>query len=432
VDKVLIYLGPSLPLEIAKQILPDAIYRPPCRQADLLSDLVNENPNIVILIDGEFKQSLSTWHKEWVYALQYPGIKAVYGAASMGALRAAELEWLGMVGIGRIFGWYRDGLIEDDAEVSVSYTRQGDSYHLHSVPLVDIRAGAERNPEPFAQEFVAKMANIHYAERTLKRCVEVWTKFSTGSFPCYGQKEADAIEALKNYRNYKPKPKQQPVPDNLSFYFHALYDRDRRIRINGQEIPQQHVDAYVLLHNPEAERICWDSANQELALILCDHLSVMVTVEEIERENQRFQDRNEIHSKEDFDSFMENMGWSKHEYDRLQIQNARIRKLHHCLTVSKVYRRNTQSILDYLRTHDGFDYWAVQTAQCEQAIAQSGVDEWLGPNIETPTVELLRRHCEKEGLELHCTPEEYLLETGFSNFAELGIALQRTAAAKGE
>ena len=37
----------------------------------------------------------------------------------MGALRAAELSAHGMVGVGRIFGWYRDGVVVDDSEVAL-------------------------------------------------------------------------------------------------------------------------------------------------------------------------------------------------------------------------------------------------------------------------------------------------------------------------
>ena len=43
----------------------------------------------------------------------------VYGAASIGALRAAELDAFGMRGIGRIYEDFREGVLEDDDEVAV-------------------------------------------------------------------------------------------------------------------------------------------------------------------------------------------------------------------------------------------------------------------------------------------------------------------------
>jgi hypothetical protein len=73
-----------------------------------VTDVVRVLPSIIILADGVFSANLSVWHKEIVYALQYPGVKAIYGTASMGALRASELDFLGMVGIGRIYEWFQE------------------------------------------------------------------------------------------------------------------------------------------------------------------------------------------------------------------------------------------------------------------------------------------------------------------------------------
>ena len=112
------------------------------------------------------------------------------------------------------------------------------------------------------------------------------------------------------------------------------------------------------------------------------------------------------------------------------IQNARIRKLQHANTVAKMYRRNSQQIIDYLRTHQAFDYWAGQAVKSEKAIKQSGVDDWLGVNLEKTAFALLNEHFEHEGLDLKMLPEEYLLETGFSNCTELSVALERIKAGK--
>jgi TfuA-like protein len=423
-DKILVYLGPSLPLKRAREILPHAIYRLPAKQGDIVTDVVHFEPNIIILIDGVFRDNLSPWHKEFTWALQYPSVTAIYGAASMGALRAAELDWLGMIGVGKIYGWYRDGVTEDDSEVALTYAVRdstiGPLYYPNTVPLVDIRAA---NPPP---DFLAAMSKVYYGYRTEKLCQDTWGQDSP--FPRVNQKALDAEEVLQTFREYSPEPLQKPTPDNLSRYFYALYERDRRIKINGIEIPQQHIDAHVLLHHPEYERICSDALNQELALMLCDILRVMVSVEEIERENVRFQQKNNIETQEAFKHFLEVNGWSRAEYDRVMIQNARIRKLQHALTVSKMYRRNTLAILDYLRTQGGFDYWAREATKVESRIQARGADDWLTLNEEQPAFGRLADHFEREGLELKCNFEEYLLETGFSNVTELGVALSRTAA----
>jgi hypothetical protein len=426
-ETVLVYLGPSLPLANAKAILPEAIYRPPARQADIVSDVTRFKPTHIILIDGCFRESLSPWHKELLYALQYPGIQAVYGAASMGALRAAELDYLGMIGLGKIYQWYRDGVTEDDAEVAVNYAEHKGLYHLNSVPLVDIRAGVESLGGE-ADWFLDAMREIPYEERTRNLCEKRWQEDTIEpGFPCIPQKQLDAELVLREFREHKPQPTKVPTPGDLTLTFEALYQRDRRIDINGVSIPQQHLDAYVLLHNPEWERICWDSANQELALILCNVCNVQVSLVDIERESGRFQQRAGIETIEDFNNFLECNGWNRPEFNQLMIRNARIRSLQHQLSVTKVLKRNTQAILDYLRTHQGFDYWALQAAQVEARLEN---DDSLLIDLEISPWSHLAEHMENEGLELKLTPEEYLLETGFSNLNELTVALQRTAAGK--
>jgi len=442
-ERIIVYLGPSLPLDRARKILPDAVYQPPARQGDIVSDLSVLQPNIIILIDGTFRDNLSVWTKELLYALQYPGIKAIYGAASMGALRAAELDFVGMIGIGQIYAWYRDGITDDDSEVAVQYAERnspkGPIYYVTTVPLVDIRAGMEHYRREFPDhkelngviaKFFTVMQATPYMDRTEKLCEDTWDHAFGIAFPRIPQKELDAIEALETFNAYVPDPKIKPNPDHLSTAFHALYERDRKIDVKGQQITQQHLDSYVILHNPEYERICWDAANQELALLLCDALFVMVTIEEVEHENNRFQKRSGVATPGDFEMMLEANGWGQEEYKRLMLQNARIRKLQHAMTVSKHSRRNTQSVLDYLRTHQAFDYWAEQAARKESDIATKGVDEWMGLTLEKSAWEMLHEHFESEGLDLKCSHEDYLLETGFSNQHELSVALTRLSLAK--
>ena len=61
----------------------------------------------------------------------------------MGALRAAELHSFGMVGIGRIFEAFRDGILEDDDEVALHHGPAQTGYIPLSEPMVNIRATLE-------------------------------------------------------------------------------------------------------------------------------------------------------------------------------------------------------------------------------------------------------------------------------------------------
>ena len=72
---------------------------------------------VIGLADGVFEDRPTVWHKEILWALER-GVRVI-GAASLGALRAAECAPFGMVGIGRIFERARDGGIEDDSDLAV-------------------------------------------------------------------------------------------------------------------------------------------------------------------------------------------------------------------------------------------------------------------------------------------------------------------------
>ncbi len=61
----------------------------------------------------------------------------VLGAASLGALRAVELEKYGMIGIGKIFELYKKNKIAADDEVAVTFTEE--TQHIQSEAMIDIR-----------------------------------------------------------------------------------------------------------------------------------------------------------------------------------------------------------------------------------------------------------------------------------------------------
>ena len=82
----------------------------------------------------------AVWHKEILPALD-EGI-AVFGAASMGALRAAELDAFGMIGVGDIYAGYRDGVLEDDDDVAIAHATAEEGFRELSDAMVNIRATA--------------------------------------------------------------------------------------------------------------------------------------------------------------------------------------------------------------------------------------------------------------------------------------------------
>jgi TfuA protein len=116
-NSIIIFTGPSLGPKEAKKIL-KADYRPPVGRGDV-TRAISDHPTIIGIIDGVFHQKPAVSHREIMDALN-TGI-IVVGGASMGALRAAELEDMGMIGVGTVFRAYKDGLVESDDDVAVVF-----------------------------------------------------------------------------------------------------------------------------------------------------------------------------------------------------------------------------------------------------------------------------------------------------------------------
>jgi hypothetical protein len=130
---IVVFLGPSIPADRARQIL-DAEYRPPAKRGDIY-EAAHSGAAVICLIDGVFFQECSVAHKEVLYAIER-GTK-VLGASSMGALRASELDVYGMEGVGEIYMAYKRGDLVSDDEVALIFDPL--TFEPRSEPLVNIR-----------------------------------------------------------------------------------------------------------------------------------------------------------------------------------------------------------------------------------------------------------------------------------------------------
>jgi hypothetical protein len=134
-----VFAGPSLPPGTRSGLRLD--WRPPAAAGDLLA-LRHEAPRTVLLLDGAFETCAAVWHKE-ILVLIEAGHR-VFGAASMGALRAAELAPLGMVAAGRIARAYITGLIDGDEEVAVAHAPEALGFRPLAEAMVNVRATLNR------------------------------------------------------------------------------------------------------------------------------------------------------------------------------------------------------------------------------------------------------------------------------------------------
>jgi hypothetical protein len=131
----------------------------------------------------------------------------------MGALRAAELQGFGMVGHGRIFEWYRDGVIEADDEVALIHGPAELGYPPLSEALVNIRATlAAAVPAVISADerdrLIAHAKACYFPDRSFASLLEAgpataWSNDRRAALACYlrqsriDQKRSDAIAALR-------------------------------------------------------------------------------------------------------------------------------------------------------------------------------------------------------------------------------------------
>ena len=143
-----VFLGPTLTVADGAKIL-HATFFPPVTLGDVHGVVSRHRPRAIGIVDGYFQWAPAVWHKEILWAIDQ-GVH-VFGAASMGALRAAELAPFGMHGVGRVFTAYRDGRLdgmdepfEDDDEVAVVHGPPESGYRGESEAMVNIRCTLAR------------------------------------------------------------------------------------------------------------------------------------------------------------------------------------------------------------------------------------------------------------------------------------------------
>lgn len=163
---IAVYAGPSLPTG-RRPTSPGIRWYPPAGRGDL--DRVDAPKGAtIVLVDGYMIHNHPPSPTE-VYRLVQRGY-TVWGCASLGALRAAELRDHGVQG----FGWVYDRVVDrtityDDELVAVLDPRTDTAVTLF---LVNIRYGLEqltasgRVDERQAEYVVARLSSVHFAQRT--------------------------------------------------------------------------------------------------------------------------------------------------------------------------------------------------------------------------------------------------------------------------
>jgi hypothetical protein len=237
--RIVLFSGPSRP---AVEPSANLEFRPPARRGDI-SRLKQEPNTAALLIDGAFLHEPAVTHLELLDFINSGRI--LIGAASVGALRAAELRSYGMIGVGCIFHHLLSQSITDDSELAVAMCPY--SFAALSVPIVNIRRclalavdlGLSRQ---IADRALDAALDIYFLDRTIRKLEAEWLKhvpeyarelIEIQNRPATDIKKADArmaiLHSLSMIEDDSMVPRPAPFGETV-----ALYSRRGGYDVQGQ------------------------------------------------------------------------------------------------------------------------------------------------------------------------------------------------------
>lgn len=444
--KVVIFLGPSLPLGDARAVLADAVYLPPAKQADILSAIGAHRPDVIGLVDGEFGQSLSVWHKEILYALER-GI-AVYGASSMGALRAAETSEFGMRGVGCIYEMFASGELNDDDEVALAHGQSDAGYRNLSEPMVNIRATfrAARDQGVIdaaaCERLTALAKSLFFPERTFARVfreaeaqgfdgalLERARQFARAHY--VDLKRQDALTLLHTLRDLRQPPQvEASFKLNRSHLFETLYNRDRRVSHDGMDVPLAAIANHAALHVADFNELNFGALNKALVTVLADLLEVTAGDEDIEAEATRFRTAKGLGGAEAWRDWLERNDLEEPEFRQMMAQMALCRKLQRWLVANRFAERTTRLVLDELRLRGEYEAVARAAAEQERILEEHHQDFKETSFRDLSTRDLVLAHLRVTPCRMHVHYKAWAEEAGFHTTEDLRVELLRARLAR--
>ena len=486
--KIVVFLGPSLPLAEAEAIL-EAIYLPPAGQSDLMSAVQVYQPDAIALIDGVFLSSPSTWHKEILYALGQ-GV-AVYGASSMGALRAAETDTFGMVGVGEIYQMYASGALMDDDEVALVHGSAEAGYGALSEPMVNVRATLQLAQEQggldseLHQQLIALAKAIYFPERTF---AAIFQRAEAAGMPTEAfislrafvqehyvdlkcQDSRLLLERLRDSLQERlglsdrsrsrlsDMPKALRTPPALTdpsanpaetseasetsestrtnfelaqtHLFATMYECDRKVRHQNTPIPLRQIAECVALQASDFDDLNFNSLNRMMAQVLAAQLNLTVEPAEIEQEKKRFCFKHHLRSDPELNRWLQENDLTAAEFQALMQEMATCRRLHRWFLNRQAYQRNVKGLLDELRLQNRYGEWAETAAQQEQVLQEHQVELNALCDRTQSLAELLRDGLQIDDAQIPPIPfQDWVFERGFLNTACLQVALMRAKIAR--
>lgn len=422
---IYVCLGPSASLDEARAVL-DATYLPPAAMGDVY-DLVRRGARAIVILDGFFERVPAVWHKEVLYALSN-GVR-VFGGASMGALRASELWSFGMEGVGRIFEDFRDGVLEDDDEVTVVHAPAESGYRPLSEAMVNLRDGLRRACDahaiaPATRELLASAAKKrHYPERSWE------ATFEDGLALGVPRAEIDALRAF--VRREKPNLKRDDAlavlrrvadaqreglaPHAPTFVFErtSLWDRmtatETRFaapRTRG-EVDAEAIARHLSLLAPDRREIVRSALLLRLVALDAARIGLQIEPEERASMRRRFLSRHGLDAPEQLEAWLADNALSPRELDAivdLECVTDQLVEMHYTtmptLTVTELQRQGL--LPEVTRAVAARDAFLRARGIDTPTLADAGIDEaallrWYQEHIAAIEAETLEDHAKELG-----------------------------------
>jgi len=382
----ILFAGPTLRPEDLRS-LAAAECLPPVQQGDIYRVASHRRPRAIGIVDGIFQHVPSVWHKEILWAMAN-GIH-VFGAASMGALRAAELHSFGMVGVGRIFEAYRSGALEpygdapfeDDDEVAVIHGPPETRYVALSEAMVNIRATlaeaatagviSAATREALVRAAKATFYQVRTYEALLERGAEAGVPpheiaalrswLPAGRVNLKRQDALEMLAAMRSFLDADPPPKQVAY----SFAHTTLWD-------NAVAACESELAALAAPENAIASELGIDHAGEAerraglwrmLALQECERRGIDCTAEERRHIATEFRRRHGLATAAKLERWLADNHLDDDGFNRLMADETRLHKLAAVLGPA-----GASCGLDHLRVSGRYARLAARAQDKEQSL----------------------------------------------------------------
>jgi hypothetical protein len=228
-----VYVGSSLTHDEVQRAFPGCIMRPPIARGDLYRDRLLHG-SVFLILDGVFHQQRAVSPREISDVIADGAL--VIGAASMGALRAAECWPAGMLGVGAVYRLFRSGVLTSDDEVAVSFDPERPGLNV-SVALVNVRYALWRGVQSrridrvYAARLFAAAQSLFYPDRNWPLIAKHAGVGPGGALAAdlaaYDLKRLDALRALRRVKRWSAGAGQFFERPSAASGFMASHERER-------------------------------------------------------------------------------------------------------------------------------------------------------------------------------------------------------------